>query len=1083
LNCATDVTVPACSTQAQVNAAWSAFLASTTASGGCGGVLTNNATTAPSACGGFKDVTWTYNVTNPCGQSNNCRGQFKTFTIGGYGTACNGNNPGCYRDNNFAGAFPNGLVIGCGSNKLTFTSSSAIQNYLPAGGPASLITSSATNPTTSRGVLSSQLIALTLSVGFDAHDSNFSSSSTSLGSLTIKNGTFAGMTVSNFLQLANDIIGGCSSQYSLSEINSVATAINENFDNGTVDLQFLNCGGQTTSTSSTYTCTKRFTVAAPAPVVFNCANNVTVPACSTQAQINAAWTAFLASTTASGGCGGVLTNNATTPPPACGGFRDVTWTYTVSNACGTYPQGCDSNGRVTCTKRFTVASAPPVTFNCANNVCVPACSTQAQINAAYSAFLASATASGGCGGVLTNNAPAQAPSACTGGFVDVTWTYRVTNCGTSTSNCGSGITNNNGVYTCTRRFTVPATPAVVFNCGNNVTVPACSTVAQVRAAWDAFLCSTTARGGCNGVLTRTPATMPSACGGFVDVTWTYTVSGCGTSQSCTRRFTVLAAPPVVMNCGNNVTIPACSTQAQVNAAYAAFLASTTASGGCNGVLTNNCPTPPSACGGFRDVTWTYTVSNTCGTLPAGCNSNGQITCTRRFTVASPAPVSISCANNVTVPACSTQAQINAAWTSFLASASASGGCGGVLTNNATTPPPACGGFRDVTWTYSVSNACGVPTGCNSNGQITCTRRFTVASSPAVVFNVGSDRTVPACSTQAQINAAWTSFLCSTTASGGCNGVLTNNATTPPPACGGFRDVTWTYTAVSCGQTITRTCTKRFTVASSSPIVFNCGSNVTIPSCKTQTEVNAAYAAFLCSTTASGGCNGVLTNNAPAQAPSACGGFVDVTWTYTALSCGQTQTQTCTRRFTVSSGGAVDVAGPGSVSYVNTSFNSQYAVNCAFSNWLAQFRTISSGCGACAVFSGDCRVAPSWTNGGTVRVCYSITGRCNSDSVCATFTITRASATCKVEAPKDKEVMTAKAYPNPFIENFNLEFATTSVEKVGVSVYDMTGKLIEQREINADEVSGLQIGERCASGVYNVIVTQGTEVKTLRVIKR
>jgi FkbM family methyltransferase len=66
----------------------------------------------PSACGGYVDVTWTYNVTDPCGQSDNCEGQFTTFTQGGYGTSCNGNNPGCYRDANFAGAFPNGLVIG-----------------------------------------------------------------------------------------------------------------------------------------------------------------------------------------------------------------------------------------------------------------------------------------------------------------------------------------------------------------------------------------------------------------------------------------------------------------------------------------------------------------------------------------------------------------------------------------------------------------------------------------------------------------------------------------------------------------------------------------------------------------------------------------------------------------------------------------------------------------------------------------------------------------------------------------------------------------------------------------------------------
>ena len=338
--------------------------------------------------------------------------------------------------------------------------------------------------------------------------------------------------------------------------------------------------------------------------------------------------------------------------------------------------------------------------------------------------------------------------------------------------------------------------------------------------------------------------------------------------------------------------------------------------------------------------------------------------------------------------------------------------------------------------------------------------------------------------------------------------MTNNAPTiAPSTCGGYVDVTWTYrTNNNCGQSVscggqtsnngTITCTKRFTVASPSAVTFNCGSNVTLPSCKTQAQVNAAWLSFLCSTTVSGGCStGTLTNNAPSVAPSACGGYVDVTWTYRSNNdCGQTitcggvtsqaSTITCTKRFTVTAGGGVDVAGPSSVSYAGSSFYSQAAVNTAFNNWLCQFRTIASGCGSCAVFSGDNRCAPSWCNGGSVTVTYSISGNCNSDSVTATFTITRNNAIAKGTETKSVEVpMAVKAYPNPFSENFSLDLTTTAVEKVAVAIYDMTGKLIEQREVNAEEVSSLQIGDRFASGVYNVIVTQGSEVKTLRVIKR
>ncbi len=181
-------------------------------------------------------------ISSAFSQTNGCSGQFTTFTIGGWGTECHGGNPGCYRDAHFAAAFPNGITIGCaGGNTLTFTSSAAVAAYLPAGGPPSKLTSSATNPTSSRGVLSSQVLGVALAVGFDAADPDFSNSNLPLGSLTIKNGTFAGVSISSFLQIANDVLGGCSNQYSPSTINEVATALNENFDNGTTDNGYVNC--------------------------------------------------------------------------------------------------------------------------------------------------------------------------------------------------------------------------------------------------------------------------------------------------------------------------------------------------------------------------------------------------------------------------------------------------------------------------------------------------------------------------------------------------------------------------------------------------------------------------------------------------------------------------------------------------------------------------------------------------------------------------------------------------------------------------------------------------------------------------
>ena len=73
-----------------------------------------------------------------------------------------------------------------------------------------------------------------------------------------------------------------------------------------------------------------------------------------------------------------------------------------------------------------------------------------------------------------------------------------------------------------------------------------------------------------------------------------------------------------------------------------------------------------------------------------------------------------------------------------------------------------------------------------------------------------------------------------------------------------------------------------------------------------------------------------------------------------------------------------------------------------------------------------------------------------------------------------------AYPNPSSSEFTIDVQSSSKGTTHVQVYDMVGRLIENRQVNSNSV---QVGSRLASGVYNVIVNQGSKVKTLRVIKR
>jgi GEVED domain/Secretion system C-terminal sorting domain len=78
---------------------------------------------------------------------------------------------------------------------------------------------------------------------------------------------------------------------------------------------------------------------------------------------------------------------------------------------------------------------------------------------------------------------------------------------------------------------------------------------------------------------------------------------------------------------------------------------------------------------------------------------------------------------------------------------------------------------------------------------------------------------------------------------------------------------------------------------------------------------------------------------------------------------------------------------------------------------------------------------------------------------------------------------AVGYPNPFETNFTLNVTTTSDEKVQVVVYDMIGKQLESKEVNATDANALEVGANYPSGVYNVVVSQGANVKSLRMIKR
>jgi hypothetical protein len=82
-----------------------------------------------------------------------------------------------------------------------------------------------------------------------------------------------------------------------------------------------------------------------------------------------------------------------------------------------------------------------------------------------------------------------------------------------------------------------------------------------------------------------------------------------------------------------------------------------------------------------------------------------------------------------------------------------------------------------------------------------------------------------------------------------------------------------------------------------------------------------------------------------------------------------------------------------------------------------------------------------------------------------------------------DIYEVNAYPNPYAESFKLNVNTSSEDQVGVQVYDMLGRQVETRQATVANITNLEIGSQYPTGVYNIIVTQGNNVKTLRVIKR
>jgi hypothetical protein len=346
--------------------------------------------------------------------------------------------------------------------------------------------------------------------------------------------------------------------------------------------------------------------------------------------------------------------------------------------------------------------------------------------------------------------------------------------------------------TCTSTFTVGSAPALVVNCPGNVTLAACTSLADITSAYNTWKTGFSVTGGCGEIdnLGTFPALTDLTCGGSLSFTLTAdnATGKCVSHQTCTSTFTVGTAQALVATCPGNVTLAACISSADITSAYNTWKTGFSVTGGCG--ETDNLSTFPAltdlTCGG--SLSFTLTADN----APGKCVSHQ--TCTSTFTVGTAPTVVLTCPQSSTVASCQTQDAVNSEFASWLGTVGFTGGCNAQIGDNHTLAPPACGGYTTVTWTVTSS--------CQS--QVTCSATFTVtANTPPTITTCPSDITV-----HMNSGCGATVTLVPPTYSDNCdpNPQVTNNA---PAVFPEFTTVvTWTVTD-ACGNS--STCQQNVTV--------------------------------------------------------------------------------------------------------------------------------------------------------------------------------------------------------------------------------------------------------------------------------
>ncbi len=643
LTCPGDEVVASCQTQGAIDTAFTAWLLEVSSSGGCNSVLTNDNTGAPDACGGSTTVTWT--VASSCEDDVECSA---TFTV----TDAPLVELTCPDDEVVASCQTQGAIDTAFTAWLLEVSSS--------GGCNSVLTNDNTGAPDACGGSTT----VTWTVASSCEDDVECSATFSVTAPETVVIACPGNQAEEACQTQEDIdaafalwlegassTGGCDVEITDNSVDA------PNYCGGSVTITFTAtdaaCGG-------TDVCEATFSVGAPETVEITCPEPYLAEECQTQEAIDAAFATWLTEVSAIGGCDVVITNDSDGAPDACGGSVTVTFTATDLE-CG----GIDE-----CSETFTVPFAPELTVTCPADYLAEACPEPEALDIAFEDWIAGFDADGGCGTTTTDLSGYSTPSFC-GGNVTIVFE--------AADNCDQ-------IASCTSSFVVPEAAPVVITCPEPALIDACETQEDVNLSFEAWIDEFGFDGGCNAQGSDLSGfEAPSFCGGSVTILYTVS-SDCADDEVCSSVFTVENRPDLIVVCPEDFNAEACQTQEDIDSEFDNWISLFEAEGGCFTTTTDlDVYTAPDACGG--SVTVLFEASDECGQ---------STNCSAVFTVADAPELIVTCSDDVTLDACTSQEDINDEYNNWLNGFYYEGGCNAQQGYNVLQNGSSQNGFSD--WT-------------------------------------------------------------------------------------------------------------------------------------------------------------------------------------------------------------------------------------------------------------------------------------------------------------------------------------------------------------------------------------------------